>query len=94
MSEEKVDLNDYLTRAEAQEQLGCTTRTFWRIVDRIGKDKVCKIVLGRTLIKKDSLPLLKQYFYAPYSDAHQRMVKAWGASGGKAKAANAAKDSL
>lgn len=86
---EKINLSDYLTRAEAQAELGCTTRTFWRIVDRIGKDKVCTIVLGRTLVRKDALPLLRQHYYTPYSEAHQKMVKVWGATGGHTKAENA-----
>ena len=89
MSEEKVDLNDYLTRKEVQQLLGCSPRAFWRAVERAGKDKVCVLVLGRTLVPKSAVETIRQNYYPRGSESSSEMAKVWGASGGNAKAANA-----
>jgi len=86
---ERVDLSKYLTIAEAREAIGCGQRTLWRIIDRVGRQRCCIRVLNATLVKKSMLEELRAHYYPYYSDAHQAMVREWGASGGEAKAANA-----
>ena len=82
-------ISDYLTVAEAMAELGCSRRGLYRCIDRVGEDVACATVLGKRVILRSKLPLLKEHYYPHYSDAHQAMVKQWGAAGGKAKAANA-----
>jgi len=89
MSEEKVDLNDYLTRQEVQQLLGCSPRGFWRAVERAGKDKVSVMVLGRTLVPKSAVETIRQHYYPRGSESLSKMAKVWGAAGGNTKAANA-----
>lgn len=89
MSSEKVDLNDYMTRQEVQEVLGCSPRAFWRMIDRAGRDKYSITVLGRTLVPKSAIDTLREYYYPMGSDARAKVAREYGAMGGNKKAANA-----
>lgn len=84
-----INLGDYMTRQEVQKELGCSTMTFWRIVDRAGRDDVTVTVLGRVLVPKSKLAVLKKHFYPLGSDARAKISKKYGAMGGHTKAANA-----
>jgi len=87
---EKIDLSKYLTIAELRDELGCSQRAVWRVIDRVGREKCCIRFLNATLVRKSMLEELRAHYYPYYSDAHQAMVKQWGAQGGATKAANAA----
>lgn len=87
----KFDTDEYLTITEAAEAVGTLRRSLYRVINRAreaGHETVVT-VLGRRLIHRDSLPVLKQYFYPFYSEGHQANVRKWGAMGGAAKARNA-----
>lgn len=86
---ENLDLKKYMTVAEARDALGASQRAIWRVIDRVGRENCCITFLGRTLVRRDALDAMKAHFYPYYSEAHQAMVKAWGAEGGNAKARNA-----
>lgn len=88
---ENIDLKKYMTVTEARDAIGASQRAIWRILDRVGRDKCCITFLNRTLVRRDSLDLLKAHYYPYYSEAHQAMVKTWGAEGGNQKAKNAKK---
>ena len=88
---ENIDLKQYMTVTEARDALGAGQRAIWRVINRVGREKCCITFLGRTLIRRASLDDLKAHFYPYYSEAHQAMVKTWGAEGGNAKARNAKK---
>lgn len=83
---QKIDLEQYMTITEAREALGSGQRGIWRAIERAGRENVCFTFLGRTLVRKDKIDLLREHYYPYYSEAHQKMVKAWGAAGGHAKA--------
>lgn len=83
-----INLDDYLTIKQAQEAMGCSLRAVWRAIDRVGRDKITVSVLGRTLVPKGKLNLLKANYFPYYSPEHQSMVKIWGAQGGTKRAAN------
>lgn len=88
-----VDVNDYLTITAAMKALGCPRRTLARVISRAeaaGKN-VTEEILGRVVIHKSKVDLLKQFYYPRYSEAHQKMVKKWGAAGGRQKGINYAK---
>jgi len=85
-----IDLDQYLTRDQACKALGCSVRTLWRTLDRAGRDEVCVTLFGRTLIRKDKIPMIKEHYYGIGTKARTRMAKQWGASGGATKARNRA----
>jgi hypothetical protein len=85
-----IDLDQYLTRDQACKALGCSVRTLWRTLDRAGRDEVCVTLFGRTLIRKDKIPMIKEHYYGVGTKARTRMAKQWGASGGTTKARNRA----
>lgn len=85
----KIDLEKLMTVAEARDAIGCSPRAIWRAIQRAGRDGVVVEVLGRTMVRKDRLEVIRQHYYPYYSEAHQAQVKEWGRKGGSAKAANA-----
>jgi hypothetical protein len=88
-----VDVNDYLTITATMKALGCPRRTLARVIARAeetGK-KVTEEILGRVVIHKSKIAVLKQFYYPYNSEAHQKMVKKWGAAGGRQKGINYAK---
>lgn len=86
---DKIDLSLYLTIPEARDAIGASQRGIWRAISRAGRDKVTVKFLGRTLVKKSAIEELKSHFFPYYSEAHQSMVKKWGAKGGTQKRINA-----
>ena len=85
-----IDPSDYLTIKQAMEALGCPRRTLARAVSRAeeaGK-KVVDHILGKPVIHKSKIEVLKAYYYPYGSPAHQKMVKKWGSAGGTQKRAN------
>lgn len=86
-----TNTDDLLTVMEAAEAMGTTNRrAVYRAMDRAaaaGHD-VSVSLFSRRLVKKSAIPTLLQYFYPYYSEAHQAMVKKWGAMGGTQKKIN------
>lgn len=81
----KINLNDYLTIDEAGEVIGGNRRAVYRAIKRAraaGRE-VCVTILGKMLVPKVKVGVLKDFYYPYYSEAHQRMVKQWGAAGGR-----------
>lgn len=81
----KIDLDQYLTIDQTCEALGCNRRAVYRAIKRAkaaGKD-VSVVVLGKILVLKKAVATVKQFYFPYYSEAHQRMVKQWGAAGGR-----------
>lgn len=87
----KFDTDKLLTVEEAGEQIGANRRAVYRALKRAaaaGK-QVTVEVFGRTLIPVANVAVLREFYFPYYSDAHQRMVKKWGASGGNTRWAKA-----
>lgn len=83
----KIDLNDYLTPQQAADAIGCNKRAMYRAAARAkaaGHENLTANVLGRPVVLRSAIPVLKQFYYPYYSETHQRMVTVWGASGGRA----------
>jgi hypothetical protein len=86
----KIDVDDYMTAAEVAEQMGTNKRGVYRARKRAeakGHD-VTAVILGKTFFLRKAVPLLVQFYYPYYSEAHQSMVKKWGATGGTQKKLN------
>jgi hypothetical protein len=85
-----IDPSDYLTIKQVMEALGCPRRTLARAVSRAeaaGK-KIVDEFLGKPVIHKSKIKVLKAYYYPYGSPAHQKMVKKWGSAGGTQKRVN------
>lgn len=81
----KLNPEDYLTVEQAGAAIGGNRRAAYRAVARArqaGKD-VTTVIFGRTLVHKSKLAVLKEFYFPYYSEAHQKMVKKWGAAGGR-----------
>jgi hypothetical protein len=85
-----IDPSDYLTIQQAMDALGCPRRTLARAILRAetaGK-KIVTEILGKTVIHKSKIAVLKEFYYPYGSPAHQKMVKKWGSAGGTQKRVN------
>ena len=85
-----IDIKEYLTIQQAMKALGCPRRTLSRAVQRAetaGK-KIVDEILGRPVIHKSKIAVLKEYYFPYGSPAHQKMVKKWGSAGGTQKRIN------
>lgn len=81
----KIDLKDYLTIDEAGAAIGGNRRAVYRAIKRAqaaGRD-VSVTILGKTLVPRAKVAVLKDFYFPYYSEAHQKMVKQWGAAGGR-----------
>jgi hypothetical protein len=84
----QIDTSQYMTIDEAAAAVGCNRRALYRAMNRVGLDNVTVLIFGKRLVPRDKLDAIKAHYFPYYSETHQRMVKAWGASGGATKAAN------
>jgi hypothetical protein len=83
----KIDTDKMLTIEQAAEALGAPNkRPVYRALKRAAEaGQVLSVSLfGKTLVPVANIKELKQFYYPYYSEAHQRMVKKWGAAGGTA----------
>lgn len=81
----KIDLKDYLTIDEAGAAIGGNRRAVYRAIKRAqaaGRE-VCVTILGKLVVQKSKIGVLKDFYFPYYSESHQRMVKQWGAAGGR-----------
>jgi hypothetical protein len=84
----KIDTAQFMTIDEAAEAVGCNRRALYRCMNRAGFDTVTTLLFGKRLVLRDKIDVIKANYFPYYSEAHQKMVKTWGAAGGTAKAAN------
>jgi excisionase family DNA binding protein len=82
------DFNDYLTIIKAAKALGCTRRTLYRLIDRLGASEIVTPAFGRQLIHKSKLSLLKEAFLPVGSKRRAEAAKVWGSAGGTQKRIN------
>ena len=86
----KIETKELLTVEEAAALLGCNKRAVYRAAKRTeAAGHVCKQELfGKTLFVRAAMSAVKEHYYPRYSAAHQKMVKKWGAAGGRQKGIN------
>jgi hypothetical protein len=82
----RIDTDKLLTIEEAAEAIGAPNkRPVYRALKRAADaGRVLSIsIYGRTLVPVANVEELKEYYYPYFSESHQRMVKKWGAAGGR-----------
>lgn len=86
----KIDPADYLTLPQFAEKLGVNKRAVMRALARALADghDVRETILGRTVVHKRHMPLVRKYHFPRGSAAASKMAKESGRRGGSAKAAN------
>lgn len=87
----KIDTDKFLTVEQAGERIGANRRAAYRAIKRAtdaGKQVTVEL-FGKTLVPVEAVPVLKEFYFPYYSDAHQKKVKEWGAAGGNTRWAKA-----
>jgi hypothetical protein len=83
----KIDTEDLLTIEEAARALGAPNkRPVYRALKRASErgEELAVMLFGKLLVPRKNIEALREYYFPYYSDTHQRMVKQWGAAGGRA----------
>jgi hypothetical protein len=83
-----MEFKEYLTMAQAAVAVGCSRRTLYRIVERVGVDDVVTIAFGKQLIHRSKLQLLKKEYMPIGSEKRTKAAVAWGEKGGTQKSVN------
>ena len=83
-----MEFKEYLTMAQAAVAVGCSRRTLYRIVERVGAGSVVTEAFGKQLIHKSKVPLLKREYMPIGSERRTKAAVAWGAEGGTQKSIN------
>jgi|APGre2960657373_1045057.scaffolds.fasta_scaffold47529_4 hypothetical protein len=86
-----IDPKDYLTMIQTAAKVGCTRRSLYRIIDRLGVSRICTTAFGRRLVHKSMLPLIKAEYAPMGSERRHEIALVAGKAGGTAKARNRAK---
>ena len=85
-----IDPKEYFTMIQAAKKVGCPRRSLYRIIDRLGVDKIVTQAFGRRLIHKSKIPLLKAEHAPPGSKRRHEIAVECGRRGGTQKGINAA----
>ena len=83
-----MEFKEYLTMAQAAVAVGCSRRTLYRIVERVGAGDVVTEAFGKQLIHKSKLPLLKKAYMPIGTERRTKAAVAWGSAGGTQKSIN------
>ena len=79
---------NFLTMAEAAEAVGCSRRTLYRVVERVGADDVVTHAFGKQLIHKSKLPMLEKAYLPIGTERRTKAAIEWGFAGGTQKRIN------
>lgn len=84
-----ADVSEYMTIPEAAAAVGCIRRSLYRVIERAGgQEEIITTILGRQVIHRSKLPLLKAAYFPPGSAKRAAAAKRWGAAGGTQKRIN------
>lgn len=86
----KIETQNYLTVPQAMVAVECSRRALYRAMKRAAEEGnvVTEEVLGRRLILRSAIPVIKKHYFPFGSEQRSEMAKQWGSRGGTAKAAN------
>jgi hypothetical protein len=76
------EFKDYLTIIQTAKAVGCTRRTLYRVIDRIGTDEIVTVAFGRRLVHKSKVAAIKEAYMPLGSKKHKMAARAWGSAGG------------
>jgi hypothetical protein len=83
-----MEFKEYLTMAQAAAAVGCSRRTLYRVVERVGAGDVVTQAFGKQLIHKSKVPLLRKAYLPLGTERRLKASIAWGAAGGTQKSVN------
>jgi hypothetical protein len=86
-----MEFKDYLTMSQAAAAVGCSRRTLYRIVERVGAEDVVTQAFGKQLIRKSKVPVLKKAYLPLGTERRLKASIAWGSAGGTQKRLNSEK---
>jgi hypothetical protein len=82
------EFKEYLTIIQAAKAVGCSRRTLYRVVERIGTDEIVTVAFGKRLIHKSKVTVIKAAYMPLGSKKHSMAARAWGSAGGTQKRIN------
>jgi hypothetical protein len=82
------EFKEYLTIIQAAKAVGCSRRTLYRVVERIGTDEIVTVAFGKRLIHKSKVTVIKDAYMPLGSKKHSVAARAWGSAGGTQKRIN------
>jgi hypothetical protein len=82
------EFKEYLTIIQAAKAVGCSRRTLYRVVERIGTDEIVTEAFGKRLIHKSKVAVIKAAYMPLGSKKHSVAARAWGSAGGTQKRIN------
>jgi hypothetical protein len=83
-----MELKEFLTMTQAAAAVGCSRRTLYRIIERLGAGEVVTQAFGRQVVHKSKVPVLKKAYMPIGSERRLKAAMAWGAAGGTQKSVN------
>lgn len=86
-----LDPKDYLTMPQVAKRLKMPRRSLYRVMERLGMDKVSTLVFGRRVVHVTMLDAIKAEHAPMGSDRRHEIAVMYGAMGGETKAANRAR---
>lgn len=82
------EFKDYMTIIQTARAVGCSRRTLYRVIERIGIDEIVTAAFGRRLVHKSKLAAIKAAYMPLGSKKHSIAARAWGSAGGTQKRIN------
>lgn len=86
-----LDPKDYLTMPQVAKRLKMPRRSLYRVMERLGMDKVSTLVFGRRVVHVTMLDAIKAEHAPMGSDRRHEIAVMYGGKGGETKAANRAR---
>jgi hypothetical protein len=86
-----MEFKEYLTMSQAAVAVGCSRRTLYRVVERVGAGDVVTQAFGKQLIHKSKVPLLRKAYLPLGTERRLKASIAWGSAGGTQKRVNSEK---
>lgn len=86
-----LDPKDYLTMPQVAKRLKMPRRSLYRVMERLGMDKVSALIFGRRVVHVTMLDAIKAEHAPMGSDRRHEIAVMYGAMGGETKAANRAR---
>jgi hypothetical protein len=83
-----MEFKEYLTMSQAAAAVGCSRRTLYRVVERVGAGDVVTQAFGKQLIHKSKVPLLRKAYLPLGTERRLKASIAWGSAGGTQKSVN------
>jgi AraC-like DNA-binding protein len=82
------EFKEYLTIIQTAKAVGCSRRTLYRVIERIGTTEIVTLAFGRRLVHESKVAAIKAAYMPLGSKKHSIAAKRWGSAGGTQKRIN------